>query len=51
MIEIIFTCWLIFMADGSAYCYCEGETPPEPTEAVLVVDDARVPKFELPPEM
>lgn len=29
MVEIIiFSCWLIFMSDGSAHCYCDNEVPP-----------------------
>ena len=28
LIEIIFTCWLILLPNGDAFCYCQGETPP-----------------------
>ena len=28
--EILFTCWLILLGDGSLFCYCEGEPVPAP---------------------
>lgn len=37
MIEIFFTCWIIFLSDGSAHCYCENEVPPVPVTQERVV--------------
>lgn len=50
IVELLITCWVILMADGSVRCYCEGEQPPEPTEVVEVADEykIRASEYQLP---
>lgn len=38
VIEIIFTCWLILLPNGDAFCYCENETPVVPTSVTTTKD-------------
>lgn len=48
MIEIFFTCWLVMLANGDLFCYCEGEPAPVATEQVVSVEafGGKVPLYE-----
>lgn len=45
VVEIFFTCWIIFLSDGSVHCYCENELPPvvieESIERAVLPAEAR----------
>ena len=38
LIEIIFTCWLILLPNGDAFCYCGNEIPVVPTVVTTTKD-------------